>query len=170
MAGRNETLVFRLAMLAGVLWVLDDAFWHREPRTAAGEHLISILVPVGLAAVAAAGHSRLRTGARAALAVSAGTLLIVAGVVDGVRDAAIGGLAGDDVTAILAALAGVVLMVQGAAVLWRSRRSDGTRSRRYLRRALRTVLAAVGAIFILVPVALAIVVNHKAREPVERAA
>ena len=32
-AGRPETLVFRLAMAAAALWVLDDAFWHREPGT-----------------------------------------------------------------------------------------------------------------------------------------
>ena len=43
--GRRETLVFRLAMAAAALWVLDDAFWHREPGTAAGDHLASGLVP-----------------------------------------------------------------------------------------------------------------------------
>ena len=47
---RHETLVFRLAIAAAALWVLDDAFWHREPGTAVGDHLISGLVPVALAA------------------------------------------------------------------------------------------------------------------------
>ena len=31
--------VFRLAMAAAALSVLDDAFWHREPGTAVGDHL-----------------------------------------------------------------------------------------------------------------------------------
>ena len=57
--------VFRLAMAAAALWVLDDAFWHREPGTAVGDHLASGLVPVALAALLALAYPRLRPGARA---------------------------------------------------------------------------------------------------------
>ena len=63
-AGRAETVVFRLAMGAAGLWVLDDAFWHREPGTAVGDHLASGLVPVALAALLAVAYPRLRAGAR----------------------------------------------------------------------------------------------------------
>ena len=144
-AGRAETLVFRLAMAAAALWVLDDAFWHREPGTSVGDHLASGLVPVALAALLALAYPRLRPGARAVAALTAGPLMIVAGVVDGVRHVAVDRLGGDDVTAILAGVAGAVLVVLGAAVLWRSRRLDERPLRRYLRRALVGAVAAFAA-------------------------
>lgn len=166
-ATRGETLVFRLAMAAAALWVLDDAFWHREPGTTIGDHLASGLVPAALAALLALAYPRLRPGPRAIAALTAGPLLIVAGVVDGARHVAIDRLAGDDLTAILAGVAGAVVVVLGAAVLWRTRRMDERPLRRYLRRALVGAVAAFAAVFVVLPVALAIVVNHKARAPVE---
>jgi uncharacterized protein len=167
-ASSRETLLFRLAMGAAALWVLDDAFWHREPGTSVADHLASGLVPVALAALLAVSYPRLRSGARALVALTAGSLMIVAGIVDGVRHVVVDRLGGDDVTAILAALAGATLVVLGAVVLWRSRRLDERPLRRYARRALVGVLAAFGTLFVVVPVALAIVANHKARAPVAR--
>ena len=167
-AWRHETLVFRLAMAAAALWVLDDAFWHREPGASVGDHLASGLVPVALAALLAFAYPRLRPGARALAALTAGSLMIVAGVVDGFRHVAVDRLGGDDITAILAALAGAVLVVLGVAVLWRSRRVDDRLLWRYLRRTLVGVAAAFGTLFVVLPVALGIVVNHKARAPVEK--
>jgi uncharacterized protein len=160
--------VFRLAMAAAALSVLDDAFWHREPGTAVGDHLVSGLVPVALAVLLALAYPRLRHCARAAVALTAGPLMIVAGVVDGVRHVAVDRLAGDDLTAIAAGVAGAVLTVHGAAVLWRSRRFDAPPLRRYLRRGLIGAVAALAAIFVVMPVAFAIVANHKARAPVEK--
>ena len=61
-ASRTETLTFRLALAAGALWVLDDAFWHREPGTAPSDHLASGLVPLALAALLAFVYPRLRPG------------------------------------------------------------------------------------------------------------
>jgi hypothetical protein len=160
--------VFRLAMAAAALWVLDDAFWHREPGTSVGNHVVSGLVPVALAALLALAYRRLRPGARAVAALTAGPLMIVAGVVDAFRHVAVDRLGGDDVTAILAGMAGAVLLVLGAAVLWRARRMDERLLRRYLRRALVGAVAALGVLFVVMPVAFAIVVNQKARAPVDR--
>jgi hypothetical protein len=67
-------------MAAAALWVLDGAFWHREPGTAVGDHLASGLVPVALAALLALAYPRLRPGVRAAAALTSGVLLIVVGV------------------------------------------------------------------------------------------
>jgi hypothetical protein len=79
--------------------------------------------------------------------------MIVAGVVDrGV------------LTANLAAIAGVALVVLGASVLWRSRRREG---RRLLRRALIGVAAAAFAVFVVLGAGIAIVVNHKPRTDAE---
>ena len=168
-AGRVETLVFRLAMAAAAVWVLDDAFWHREPGTSVGDHLASGLVPVAAATAIAVAYPRLRPGARAAAALVAGPLMIVAGVVDGVRHVAVDALGGDDVTAIVCGVAGAVLLALGAALLWRSRRLDERPFRRYARRTLVGVIATLAGIFVVLPVAFAIVTNHKARTPVARA-
>jgi len=156
-------------MVAAALSVLDDAYWHREPGTAVSDHLASGLVPTVCAALLAAVYPRLRVGARAATALTAGSLMIVAGVADGVRDVAVYRLGGDDVTAIVAAVAGVVLAALGVAVLWRARRRDEPRFRRYLRRTGVAAIGAMGALFVLMPVGLGIVANHKAREPLARA-
>lgn len=167
-AGRAETLAFRLAMAAAALWVADDAFWHREPGTAVGDHLVSGLVPVTFAALLAFAYPRLRPGSRALAALTAGPLMIVAGVVDGARHVAVDRLGGDDLTAILAAVAGAALVVLCATVLWRTRRLDERPRRRYLRRTLVATVAAIAVLFVVMPVAFAIVANHKARAPVER--
>jgi hypothetical protein len=89
--------------------------------------------------------------------------------VDGVRHVVVDRLAGDDVTAIVAGVAGVALVVLGAVELWRSRRSDGPPLRRYARRGVVGAVAALAAIFVVLSVAFAIVANHKARAPVEQA-
>jgi hypothetical protein len=151
---RAEPLVFRAAMAVAALWVLDDAFWHREPGTAVSDHLASGLVPLALAALLAAVYPRLRAGARAAAALTSGALLVVVGV------------RGDEVTALLAGAAGIVLVLLGAGVLWGSRRGG---RRRHLRRALIGVAALVFALFVVLPAGIAIVVNEKPRAEVERA-
>jgi hypothetical protein len=151
-------------MAAAALWMLDDAFWHHEPGTSIADHLVSGLVPAALAAILAIWYPRLRAGARAAAALTAGPLMIVAGVVDGVRDVAVDRLGVDDLTAILARLGGTVLIVLGASVLWRSRRLDERPLRRYPRRMLLAAPAALGLVVVM-PVAFAIVANHKARAP-----
>jgi dienelactone hydrolase len=95
--------------------------------------------------------------------------MIVAGVVDGVRHVAVDQLAGDDVTAIIAGVMGVVLVGLGALELWRFRRLDERPLRRYVRRTLLAAMAALTGVFVVMPAAFAIVVNHKARAPVVRA-
>jgi hypothetical protein len=162
-------LVVRGALLVLALAVLDDAFLHPEPGTGVGDHLASGLVPAAAALVIAVLYPRLRAGLRATVLLVCSPVAIVAGVVDGLRHVLVDRLAGDDVTAILALVAGVVLGIVGAGVLWRSRRRDDTLPRRYLRRSLITVGALVGAYLVVLPIALAVVVNHKARSPVPAA-
>ena len=155
-------------MAAAALWVLDDAYWHREPGTAVGDHLVSGLVPVALAALLALAYPRLRPGARAVAALTAGLLMLVVGVVDGFRHVAVDRLGGDDVTAIFCGAAGAALLVLGVSVSWRSRRLDQRPLRRYLRRALIGAAAALAVVFVVMPVAFAIMANHKARAPMHK--
>jgi hypothetical protein len=168
-AGRRETLAFRVAMGLIVLAVADDAFVHREPGTAVSEHLASGLVPIALGIVLALGYPRLRPGLRAVAALVCGALAVTAGVVDGVRHIAVDRVAGDDLTAVLAGVAGIGLLGLGAALLWRSRRLDERRLRRYPRRALLGLGALIAAYLLVLPVAIAIVATHKARSPVAAA-
>ncbi len=121
---RAETLAFRLALAAAAAVGARRRVLAPRAGHGAGDHLASGLVPLALAALLAFVYPRLRPGARAIAALTAGPLMIVAGVVDGVRHVAVDRLSGDDVTAMLAGVAGVVLVGLGAAVLWRSRRLD----------------------------------------------
>ena len=63
--------------------------------------------------------------------------------------------------------AGVALVLGGPVTLWKARRSDGTRRRRYLRRALATVLGALAAIgvayFVVAPIAFSYSYTHVGR-------
>ena len=59
------------------------------------------------------------------LAIFAGALAIVGGATDGVRPILVDRVSGDDVTAVLAGLAGIVLVALGVATLWRTRRTTG---------------------------------------------
>ena len=62
-AGRRETLVFRAAMAVVGFALVDDAFVHPETGTSAGDHLASGLVPLAIAVVLALAYPRLRAGA-----------------------------------------------------------------------------------------------------------
>jgi hypothetical protein len=55
-------------------------------------------------------------------------LAITAGAADGIRHVVVDRLSGDDVTALLGGLAGVVLVLLGVTVLWRTRQRGGSLS------------------------------------------
>jgi dienelactone hydrolase len=165
----RETTWFRAALALIAIAVLDDAFVNREPGTTVAGHLVSGLVPVAVAALLAWAHPRLRPGARALAAITCGVLAVVAGVVDGARHLAVDRLSGDDVTVLVAGVAGLALIAGGVTGLWRTRRLDERHARRYARRTLVGVLAALAGFFVVFPTALAIVATHKARAPVAAA-
>ena len=142
----------RIALVAIAVHVLDDSFFEPEPGTSAGDHLVSGLVPTLALLVTAWGYPFLRSGARAALALTLGLFGIVAGAVEGGYHATSGGLSGDDYTGLVALLAGILLVVVGAVVLWRSRRPAGSRRRRYARRSLVGAAAGLVAFEIVSPV------------------
>ncbi|MFI5250575.1 MAG: alpha/beta hydrolase [Gemmatimonadales bacterium] len=163
---RDRVRLFQVGAAVIAIAVADDAFVHPEPGTSSGDHLASGLIPIAIAVLAALAYPRLRAGVRACLALVFGALALDAGIVDGVRHVAINTMSGDDLTAILAAFAGVGLLVLGAVTLWDSRRLDRPRRRRYMRRVLELVLAAVFTVLVVVPVGMAILVTHVARAPV----
>ncbi|HYI18171.1 MAG TPA: CocE/NonD family hydrolase, partial [Solirubrobacteraceae bacterium] len=159
----------RVALGFVALAVADDAFVHPEQGTAAEDHVVSGILPLAIAGVLALVYPRLRAGARGAIAIVAGLLAATAGVADGYRHVVVDRMAGDDLTAMLAALAGAVLIGLGVHTLWSTRRLDERPLRRYLRRTGVALLAGVATIFALVPTTIAIVATHRAREPVPAA-
>jgi uncharacterized protein len=167
--GRREACLFRGAVAIAAVAAIDDAFVHAEPGTSAGDHLASGLVPVAIAVGLALAYPRLRPGLRATAALVCGVLALTAGVADGVRQVVVDRLAGDDVTAVLAAVAGAALVALGVLTLWRTRRLDERPLRRYVRRALVVVAALVAGFLVLFPTAFAIVATHRARAPVQSA-
>lgn len=144
------------------LHLVDDAFLQPEPGMSGTDHLGSGLVPVALVAGAAALYRRFRPGARAALALVFGVFGIACGI-EAVYYTMNGGPSGDDFTGWLSLAAGFVLVGLGAVTLWRTRRTDDSLRRRYLRRGLLTVAGLLVATQVMFPVVLAQVLTHTAR-------
>ena len=167
-AATRESALTAAALSAVGLHVVDDNFLQPEPGTAATGHLISGLVPLALILAAAACYGRLRPGSRAVLALVFGVLGVLAGT-EAAYYTANGAASGDDYTGYLSLAAGLLLLGVGSATLWRSRRRNDGRPRRYMRRLLLTAAAAVVVMFVLFPISLAYVVTHTARAEVPRA-
>jgi dienelactone hydrolase len=156
-----------LAVIA--VHVLDDNFLQPQPGTSAGDHLVSGLVPTAILLGAAAAYPHLRAGLRATLALTLGLLGIVIGVGEAGYYSLEVGPSGDDYTGLLAIPAGALLVGLGAATLWRTRRRDDSLPRRYLRRLLVLLGAAVVLAFFLFPFSLAYVFTHVSRVKVPAA-
>ena len=158
----TEANVARVAIGLVALHVVDDNWLQPEPGTSAGDHLVSGLVPFALLALAGFGYARLRAGWRATVALLVGAFGIAAGV-EAVYYTVSGGPSGDDFTGWLSLAAGVVLLGVCSVTLWRTRRTDDSLRRRYLRRALIVVAALIVATQVLLPLVIAQVVTHAAR-------
>jgi hypothetical protein len=154
------TLVFRIAVAVALLHALDDAFVHRGPGLGLGQHALAAAIAVAAAAAAAVAFPRLRPGWRAGLALAFGSLALTNGVLHAAHVAA-GGADGGDVTGVLAAAAGLVLVGLAVAIPWRERGS-GT----VLGRVLAVPVGLVAVVFVLGPIGMGIVAGHKWREPV----
>jgi hypothetical protein len=167
---RRETALFLLGIGIVGVHVLDDNFLQPPPGTSAGDHLLSGLVPIALLAFTAVMYPRLRAGLRAVIALSVGFLALVGGAGEAGYYTAKVGASGDDYTGLLMLGAGALLLGVGAWTLWRSRRLDESRPRRYLRRLLIGVVGFVLFFEVVLSIAFAYVYTHAARPVVPPAA
>jgi len=159
------TALFLAAVGAIGLHVVDDNFAQPQAGTSAGDHLFSGLIPLALLALASWAYLRGRLGVRAAIALSLVLPAFLSGI-EAIYYSGRTGLAGDDYTGLLAMAAAPVLLAVGVTTLWRSRRLDDHRGRRYGRRLLKSVgVLAVIALFAL-PLSIAYVGSHVARAEV----
>jgi hypothetical protein len=149
--GRREHRLFLLAIGLVALPIVDDNFVHPAQGTGAGDHLASGLVPLAVLAASALVYPRLRAGARAALSMTLGAIVVAVGV-PGVYYIADGTAAFDHYMALLALPAAAILLVSGPAILWKARRRSGARRRRYLLRGSSVAIAVVATplVFFLV--------------------
>ena len=159
---------FWFAVGVVALHVLDDNFVQPQPGTSAGDHFVSGLVPLAALALAAWAYPRLRGGRRGALALIVGMFGIVAGV-EAVRYTIQVGPSGDDYTGLLSIPAGLALIGLGVATLWRTRRTDDGRARRYLRRSLLGAAGAVVGLLVVAPLSGSYLYSHLGRAVVPAA-
>ena len=165
-ARTREALVFGGAMAVAIVHALDDAFLHRGPGVALGQHLLSAALAVGGGLGAVAVFPALRPGVRAGLAFLLGSLAVVNGAMH-VKHAGGSGMSGSDLTGVLAVLAGLVLVALAASIPWRHRGEvAGSRRRRRARRVLAALLSLLAFVFVVLPMAVAITETHKFREPI----
>jgi uncharacterized protein len=162
-AARLETTLAVTGFVVIAVHILDDNFFQPQPGTSAGDHLVSGLVPVAVYVGAAAVYSRLRAGARAAIALALGVLGIAIGGAEAPYYTLKEGPSGDDYTGLLAIPAGLLLVGVGATTLWRTRRRDGGLLRTSMRRLLLLLAAAFVFVVILFPLSIAYVFTHVSR-------
>ena len=162
----TETLLFRAATAVALLHALDDAFVNRQPGIPLGQHALAAFIALAAGVAAIVAFPRLRPGLRAGTAIVFGVVAVVNGGTH-VAHIAVDGAAASDYTGVLAAGAGVVLVVLGLAIPFRHRgEGAATRSRRWAYRVVAVVAGALVVYAFLFPVGGAIVQTHKHREPI----
>jgi pimeloyl-ACP methyl ester carboxylesterase len=146
--------------------IVDDNYVQPQAGTSAGDHLSSGLVPLGVILVVAAAYPRLRAGVRAATAMTFGAFAVAVGV-PGAYYLLDGAASGDHYSGLLAIPAGAALLALGPFTLWKARRTEGSRRRRYLRRALTAGVIAAAApilfVYAIFPVGFSYVYTHTGR-------
>ena len=158
----RQRVVFLVAVAVIALHVLDDSFIQPEPGMSATDHLVSGLLPLAALALAAVAYGRIAPAWRATLALVIGLFGIVVGL-EGWHYTMEVGASGDDYTGLIALPAGVVLLLLGVVALWQSRRGEGSRGRRYLRRVLIGVGSVIVAIALVAPFMMAYGYTHLGR-------
>jgi uncharacterized protein len=162
----TEHTVFVTALAVGMVHAVDDALLHRQPGVPEAQHLTALLAVAVAATVSVLAFDRLRPGLRSGLALSSGIVVAANGAMHVIHVAMVRP-EHSDVTGILAAAAGLVLLGLGVAIPVRHRNEvPGTTSRRWSRRIVAVVVGAVVTPLVLAPVVIGLVQTHKFREPI----
>jgi hypothetical protein len=163
---RGDALIFRIASALVLVHALDDAVVGRQPGIGVGQHLLAAVIAIVAGSAGAVAFPSLRPGLRATLAFAFGGLALVNGLLH-VGHIATDGPAHSDLTGVLAAIAGAVLVGLAATIPWRHRRERASRTRRrWTIRVLAVPAALAGMLFVLGPIGMAVVETHKWREPI----
>jgi dienelactone hydrolase len=162
----TETRVFVGAVLVGLLHAVDDALLQRQPGVPADQHLPALAVVAVLGALAALIFGRLRPGLRSAVALTAGALTVTNGALHVIHVVTVE-VSGSDVTGVLAALSGLVMLGLGVAIPF-VHRGEGAagRVRRWVNRGVSLVAVVAVSQFVVLPVMVGMVQTHLFRKEV----
>ena len=161
-----EALVFTGATAVGLLHALDDAFFHRQPGVGLGQHALAAALSFALGLGAIYVFPSVRPALRSAIALLFGALATVNGMLH-VKHISDSGAAASDVTGVLAAAAGAVLVGLAIAIPW-LHRGEGEVSprRRWAYRIAAVPLGFVAFFYTVLPMGIALTETHKYREPI----
>jgi uncharacterized protein len=162
----REAIVFSAATAVALIHALDDAFFHRQPGVALGQHAGAAALSLALGAAAIYVFPYLRPALRSAIALLFGALATVNGMLH-VKHVADSGAAASDLTGVLAAAAGAVLVGLAIAIPW-LHRGEGMTSprRRWAYRLLSVPVGLIGFFYVVLPMGIALTETHKYREPI----
>jgi hypothetical protein len=164
--GARERLVFGGATAAALVHALDDAFLHRGAGVGLGQHALAAALCLTLGVTAIYAFPSLRPGLRAAIAFFLGVLATVNGILH-VKHISAEGVAGGDVTGVLAFGAGAVLIGLAIAIPWLHRgEGPASRRRRWAYRVLVPPAALLLAFYTIVPMSIGLTETHKYRESI----
>jgi uncharacterized protein len=153
------------AVLAGV-HALDDAFVGRQPGVPLGQHARAGVLALLFVAAAIHLFPRVRPALRATLAVALGVPALVNGALHVVH-VSWEGPDHSDLTGLLAALAGVVLVALAAYIPFGGRsEAAATARRRWVNRVVAVPAFVVVTLGVVLPVAVGVLETHKPREDV----
>ena len=166
---RTEHGIVTAALGAVALHIVDENYLQPNPGTSPADHLVSGLVPLGVLAAVVALYPHLRAGIRAAVVMTLGAISVAVGL-PSMHYLVEGNASGDHYTGPLAIVGGIVLVLAGPVILWRARRTGGSRRRRYLLRASTAVTAVVLApvlfVTLIFPIGFPYMYTHVGRDPI----
>ena len=164
-----ERVLLSVALVVGAAHVLDESLWHRSTGVAWNRHLPGVMAVTGVVAVLLLVMHRLGPPARAAVAGVAGTLVLANGSSHVVHVWLSARVEQADITGILAAVAGVLLLgvaVRATFVAWRHRSTAAGAVRLWVRLGGVALTVAAIVLLALVPVVIGIVQTHSVRQPI----
>lgn len=162
----TENGVFVAALAVGLAHAVDDALLNRQPGVPPSQHVMALVAVAVAAAAAVFMFGRLRPGLRSALALVSGAVVLANGSLH-VIHVATDRMEHSDLTGLVAALAGLVLVALGVVIPVRHRGEvPGSRGRRWARRGVAVVVGLVVSQLVVAPAMVGIVQTHKFREPI----
>jgi uncharacterized protein len=166
--GRVEHRVFVGAAVAIVLYLFLAYFVFVRAGAHRADHVLAVLVPSAILALAAELDTRVPAWGRAALSFVFGAFALVSGVV-AVDRLRVEGTSAGALCGILPLVAGAALLVLGVWTAWHYRRRGGPLWRTVVRRVLLAVAALLVLYWVILPVSLAIVATERPASPVRDA-
>ncbi|HYO40914.1 MAG TPA: CocE/NonD family hydrolase [Nocardioidaceae bacterium] len=158
--------IFAGSTAVGLIHAFDDALVHRQPGVPLTQHLWALLAVVVIAGPVVVLFRRMRTGLQSAVALIFGAVTVTNGSMHALH-LAVDDVSGSDVSGILAATAGAVLIVLSAVLpfLHRGERLEPP-LRRWPKRVLVTTVTAAFMSLAVLPILVGIGQTHLFRSPI----